>query len=150
MKSFKYSLIILVIFLKTGNVLSEKNLFNVNNIEISNQLSSNNEILANKAIKKAFQNLIERLILDKDIATLEGLKFNQIKELVAYYQILEKTNEEKDQVKSFNIFFDKDKLHDLFYQKGLGTIYRYVLYFFLASLDLLKLSNLPFQKYQRY
>ena len=119
MKSFKYSLIILVIFLKTGNVLSEKNLFNVNNIEINNQLSSNNEILANKAIKKAFQNLIERLILDKDIATLEGLKFNQIKELVAYYQILEKTNEEKDQVKSFNIFFDKDKLHDLFYQKGI-------------------------------
>ena len=120
MKSFKYSLIILVIFLKTGNVLSEKNLFNVNNIEINNQLSSNNEILANKAIKKAFQNLIERLILDKDIATLEGLKFNQIKELVAYYQILEKTNEEKDQVKSFNIFFDKDKLHDLFYQKGIS------------------------------
>jgi len=119
MKSFKYSLIILVIFLKTGNVLSEKNLFNVNNIEINNQLSSNNEILANKAIKKAFQNLIERLILDKDIATLERLKFNQIKELVAYYQILEKTNEEKDQVKSFNIFFDKDKLHDLFYQKGI-------------------------------
>ena len=67
-----------------------KNLFNVNNIEINNQLSSNNEILANKAIKKAFQNLIERLILDKDIATLERLKFNQIKELVAYYQILEK------------------------------------------------------------
>ena len=119
MKSFKYSLIILVIFFLKQEMFCLKNLFNVNNIEINNQLSSNNEILANKAIKKAFQNLIERLILDKDIATLEGLKFNQIKELVAYYQILEKTNEEKDQVKSFNIFFDKDKLHDLFYQKGI-------------------------------
>ena len=34
MKSFKY-LIILVIFLKTGNVLSKNTLFNVNNVEIS-------------------------------------------------------------------------------------------------------------------
>ena len=36
MKSFKFLLItILVIFFKTGNVLSENNLFSVNNIEIS-------------------------------------------------------------------------------------------------------------------
>ena len=148
MKSFKYSLIILVIFLKTGNVLSEKNLFNVNNIEINNQLSSNNEILANKAIKKAFQNLIERLILDKDIATLEGLKFNQIKELVAYYQILEKTNEEKDQVKSFNIFFDKDKLHDLFYQKGI--LYSDISKNELYLLPILKKDNQFFIYSQNY
>ena len=35
MKSFKFlTLFILVIFFKTGNVLSENNLFSVNNIEI--------------------------------------------------------------------------------------------------------------------
>ena len=34
MKSIKFTILILVIFLKTGNVLSEKNLFNVNNIQL--------------------------------------------------------------------------------------------------------------------
>ena len=35
MKLIKLTLIILVIFLKTGNVLSEQNIFNVNNIELA-------------------------------------------------------------------------------------------------------------------
>ena len=34
MKSFKLLIFILVIFIKTGNVLSANNLFNVNNVEI--------------------------------------------------------------------------------------------------------------------
>ena len=35
MKNLRYILFILVIFFKTGNVLSDNNLFNVNNIEVS-------------------------------------------------------------------------------------------------------------------
>ena len=52
MKSFKYLVFILVIFFKTGNVLSESTLFNVNNVEISSNLSANNQFFVNKAIKK--------------------------------------------------------------------------------------------------
>ena len=51
MKNLRYILFILVIFFKTGNVLSDNNLFNVNNIEVVKNSSSNNDILANKAIK---------------------------------------------------------------------------------------------------
>ena len=41
MKSFKLILlVILVIFIKTGNVLSSINLFDVNNIEVTNKSSS--------------------------------------------------------------------------------------------------------------
>ena len=58
MKSFKY-LIILVIFLKTGNVLSENTLFNVNNVEISGNLSSNNQSFS-KSFKKGFKELINK------------------------------------------------------------------------------------------
>ena len=58
MKSFKYLVFILVIFLKTGNVLSENKLFNVNNIEIINKSSNNIEILSNKAIKEGYIKLI--------------------------------------------------------------------------------------------
>ena len=42
MKSIKFTILILVIFLKTGNVLSEKNLFNVNNIEVIKESKVNN------------------------------------------------------------------------------------------------------------
>ena len=51
MKNFFLIFYILVIFIKTGNVLSAKNIFNVNNIEIENTNQSN-EKLANQAIKQ--------------------------------------------------------------------------------------------------
>ena len=54
MKSFKYLVFILVIFLKTGNVLSESTLFNVNNVEISGNLTANKQFFVNEAIKKGF------------------------------------------------------------------------------------------------
>ena len=80
MNSFKNLFIILVIFLKTGNVLSEINLFNVNNIEITNNLERKNEVLANQAIKKGFEQLITRLLLKNDINKVK--KLNEIKDLV--------------------------------------------------------------------
>ena len=88
MKSFNFIVIILVIFLKTGNVLSSTTLFNVNNIEVSNNFDTNNEVLANQAIKKGFQELINKVLLEKDLIKLKNLNFNKIKTLVAYYQML--------------------------------------------------------------
>ena len=51
MKLYKLIIIILVVFLNTKTVLSEKNIFNVNNIELEKTNISNKEA-ANKAIKK--------------------------------------------------------------------------------------------------
>ena len=119
MKFFKLYIVILVVFLKTGNVLSEKNLFSVNNIEIANKSNSNNEILANEAIKKGFIDLINRVLLENDAKIIKELKFSEIKKLVSYYQIIEK-NEKKGDFIIFNIFFDKDKLHNLFYSKSIA------------------------------
>ena len=117
MKSFKY-IIILVIFLKTGNLLSKNNLFNVNNIEITKKASSNNEIFANQAIKQGFNELIDRVLLKEDISKLENLDFTTIKNLVSYYQITK--NSEGAKIKKFNIFLIKNKLHSLFFTKGIS------------------------------
>ena len=65
MKSFKFLTFILVIFLKTGNVLSESTLFNVNNIEISGNLSKNNQFFSNEAIKKGFDELMNKVLIRK-------------------------------------------------------------------------------------
>ena len=67
MKSINLIIVILVIFFKTGNVLSSINLFDVNNIEVTNKSSSSNKILANQAIRKGFNELINRIILKEDV-----------------------------------------------------------------------------------
>ena len=120
MSYYKILIVILIIFLKTGNVLSLENIFNVNNIEIAKKSNNSNDDLANKAIKKGFGELLEKILLIEDIKNLSGLDFSKIKELVSYYQIVDEAqNNEKDKV-SFNIFFDKDKLHLLFSNKNIS------------------------------
>ena len=119
MSCYKIIIFILVIFLKTGNVLSLENIFNVNNIEITKKSNNSNDDLANKAIKKGFRELLEKILLKEDIKNLSGLKFSKIKELVSYYQIVDTQNNVKDKA-NFNIFFDKDKLHILFSNKNIS------------------------------
>ena len=132
MKSFKY-LIILVIFLKTGNVLSENTLFNVNNVEISGNLSSNNQSFSKKALEKGFKELINKVLLQKDLNKLKDLSTNQIKSLVSYYQISETIEDRSANtvIKKYNIFFDNEKIHDLFYEYEISysNISQYEIYF---------------------
>ena len=120
MKNLNLIIFILVIFLKTGNVLSENKLFNVNNIEIINKYSNNIEVLSNKAIKEGYIKLINRVLLDENVEQMLDLQFSEIKELVSYYQIKNDEKEETSEKKIFNISFDKDKLHSLFYQRGIA------------------------------
>ncbi len=120
MKNLNLIIFILVIFLKTGNVLSENKLFNVNNIEIINKSSNNIEILSNKAIKEGYIKLIKRILLDENVEQMLNLQFSEIKELVLHYQIKNDEKEETSEKKIFNISFDKDKIHNLFYQRGIA------------------------------
>ena len=120
MKFLKLLSLILVIFLKTGNVFSSQNIFNVNNIEIAkrNDLSSNK--LVNKGIKKGFEELIDKILLNEDKKKLAFLELSQIKDLVLYYQVAkESENNYKKEKLIFNIFFDKEKIHNLFFTKGI-------------------------------
>ena len=65
MKLFKQTTFILIIFLKTGNLLSDNNLFNVNNIEIEKKGNISSKQMADKAIKKGFDLLIQRLLIER-------------------------------------------------------------------------------------
>ncbi len=116
MKNLIFICCILIILFKTGNVLSDNNIFNVNNIEISKEISTNKEKLANQAFKKGFKELINRLLLEEDYKKISTTNLNQIKKLVSYYQI---KDNEKNNIIKFNIFFDKDKIHNFFYKRNL-------------------------------
>ncbi len=117
MKFLKKILLILVIFLDSGNIFSEENLFNVNNIEIVKKSNISNEELANKAIKLGFKELMDKILLKEDYIKISQMNFLEIKELVLFYQIINK--DENKEFVNFNIFFDREKIHNLFYKKNI-------------------------------
>ena len=113
MKLNKIIILILVIFIKTGNVLSQDSIFNVNNIEIIKKTNTSNKDTANLAIKKAYLKLIDKILLIEDKGKISKMDFTKIKELVSYYQVISNVeNDKKEDIVIFNIFFDKDKLHN--------------------------------------
>ena len=122
MKLFKQTILILVIFLKTGNLLSDNNLFNVNNIILEKTENVSNNQLANKAIKKAFNQLLNKVLLEKDISKISNLSFSNVKNLVMHYNISKNSEIERSEL-SFNVAFDKDKIHDLLYKNEISYSY---------------------------
>ena len=121
MKLYKQIFIILVIFLKTETLFSENKLFNVNNIEIEKKDKITNKVLADKAIREGFNQLKTKILLKKDIDKLQDLKFSSIKQLVEYYQITNISKEKKKrEILNFSVTFDKDKMHNLFFKKGIS------------------------------
>lgn len=121
MKNFYLNILILIIFFKTGNVLSVESSFNVNNIELIKKPNTSNQEMANQAIKMGFEKLKEKILLNDDTKKLSKLSFFEIKELVSYYQVQNLNGKFKNkEIFNYNISFDKDKLHDLFYKNDIA------------------------------
>ena len=120
MKLYKSITIILIVFLKTGNLLSENNLFNVNNIELEKKDNVSTNALTNKAIKSGFDQLIRKILLDDDIKKLSELNFSEIKQLVTFYQISNSIDSNsKEELVNFSVTFDKDKIHNLLFKRNI-------------------------------
>ena len=130
--------------------LRESTLFNVNNVEISSNLSANNQFFVNKAINKGFNEMMNKVLLEKDINKLKNLNSNKIKDLVSYYQIIDTTEDQKNNklIKKYNIFFDKEKVHKLFlnYEISYSDVNQYEIYF----LPIHKKNNQIFVYNQNY
>ena len=139
MKFYKLILIILVIFLKTGNVLSNSSIFDVNNVKKKKKGKISNDVMANQAIKKGFYELINKILLKEDIKKLQELKLSKIKELVTYYQVSTKKSKNNKEKINYNISFDKEKMHDLFYKIGIS--YSRIVNEELFILPILKQNN---------
>jgi hypothetical protein len=119
MKHFLFINCIIIILLKTGNVLSDNNIFNVNNIEISKEYSKNNVKLVDQAFKKAFDSLVNRLLLKNDYRRVSNIDLNQIKKLISYYQIINPENNQRNKNVRVNVFFDKERMHNFFYNRNI-------------------------------
>ena len=119
MKSLIFIFCILIILFKTGNVLSNNNIFSVNNIEIVREISKNQEDLVNQAFEKGFKKLIQRLLLEEDYKKISTINLKEIKKLISYYQIVNPDDQESKKNITVNLFFDKDRMHNFFYQRNI-------------------------------
>ena len=114
MKNLKFIFIILIVLFKTGNVLSNNNIFNVNNVEINKEIYKNKEKIINQAFVKAFDQLLNRVLLREDYKRLSNTNLKEIKELILYYQIINTEENNEIDATNMNVFFDKDKMHNFF------------------------------------
>jgi hypothetical protein len=121
MKFYKLIIIILIVFFKTETIFSENSLFSVNNIQLEKKDKISQNILADQAIKSGFKQLIEKILLEGESNKLSDLSFSSIKKLVSYYQVTEVPDESRTKkLVNFSVTFDKDKIHNLFYEKGIS------------------------------
>ena len=117
MKNFNKIIIYLsYFFLKTGNLLSNDNLFNVNNIILDKKVITSSNKLTKKAINEAFNTLIKKILLTENLSKLSDLNLTEIKDLVVYYNISEESDIDNNKV-NYSVKFDKSKIHDLFYKE---------------------------------
>ena len=119
MKLLTQILLIIVIFFTSGNLISADSLFTVNNILLENKKNISLNQLANQAIIKAYNQLTKRILLKVDIKKLNNINLKEIKGFVSFYNILENSDDGLDNI-NFSVTFDKDKLHDLFYSRGIS------------------------------
>ena len=72
--------------------------------------------MTNLAFKKAYKDLTNRLLLEKDYKKFSTLDLKTIKTLISYYQIKES---KKKNIFKVNVFFDKKKMHDFFFTRNI-------------------------------
>ena len=125
MKNLIFISFILIILFKTGNVLSDNNIFNVNNIEISQETSKNKEKLVNTAFQKAFNELnLGDICLLGRLRRDEGLRYMGI-------------------VKTKKII--EEKTDDWPFKTPSGTYWKYA--FTLSSVYEINISNIKYASF---
>ena len=120
MNKIIFSFFIIVFFIKTGNVFSNNNIFNVDNIVVRNTANQNKEKLLNMAFKKGFKKLTKKILINKDLITVNKTSLKEIRKLISTYQIIENEEfNEKKEVK-INLSFDREKINRFFYLKNIS------------------------------
>lgn len=119
MNKYIFLILILVFFLKTGNVLSSSKIFNVDNIVVRNTTNQEISQVINKAFKEGFKQLIHKILIKSDFEKVSSTKLDDISKLISSYQIIE---EEKINKKStlINLTFSREKINNFFYQKNIS------------------------------
>ena len=118
MKFYNLFIVIIIIFFKTGNVLSENTIFSVNNIIIDSKKYRNQQEFLNQSYREGFYQLIERISLRKDYKKLKQTNLKEIRNLISHFQI-QKVSKQNFVQRSVNIYFDKERINKFFFKNDL-------------------------------
>ena len=111
---------IIVFLFKTGNVFSSTNIFNVDNIIVKSKANQTKQVLLDNAFKKGFDNLIEKILTNKDLDLIKNTSLQEIKKLISTYQIIQDESLKKDGNIKVNLVFDREKTNKFFYFKNIS------------------------------
>jgi len=120
MNKIKLLLTIIILLLKTGNVLSVESIFNVNNIELDGKFYSNKQKSINKGFIDGFDKLIKRIALKRDYNKALSTNLKEVRNLVSYYQLIEPASRFLNKNTYLNLYFDKEKINKYFYKKNIS------------------------------
>lgn len=119
MNKYFFYLIIIVFLAKTGNVFSNQNIFDVDNIEISSKNNTNRSKLIEHGFKLGFEKLVEKILMNNDAKKISDINISQIKKLILKYQIIENKNIINKDIIKMNISFNREKINEFFYEKNI-------------------------------
>ncbi len=111
--------IILIFLIQTGNVFSNTNIFDVDNIELDNLKDQNREKLLDTSIRKGFIQLMQKILQKKYFEEVSNLSLKEIKKLISSYQILEGKEAENKEKIFVNLSFDRGKINEFFYKRNI-------------------------------
>ena len=120
MNKIIFFIFIIVFFFKTGNVFSSNKIFNVDNIVVKNTANQNKEKLLDKAFQEGFKKLTKKILINKDLLSVEKTSLKEIKKLVSTYQIIENDEFYEDEEVKVNLSFDREKINRFFYVRGIS------------------------------
>ena len=127
-----FSIIIIVLLIKSGNVFSKENIFNVDNIIVTEGKNKNKQQILNSAFNAGFEKLIKKILLKKDAKLILKTNSDEIKNLISSYKIKKIENSIKNEV-VVNISFNREKINKFFYKKNISY----------ADINLTKVVVLP-------
>ena len=106
-------------FFSTSKVNAEA--FLINQIEISEKLENNfnKDILINKGFKKAFKELMSKLIQSKDLDKTKSISLNEIKAMIETFSIEEEKFINKTYSLNLGVSFNKKKIFNFLNSKNI-------------------------------
>ena len=112
------------IFLLTisSKSLSEENIFVINDIKVKGAIDLNfsRDRYINKAFLISFNNLMQKIILEKDIKKIQSIKISEIKNLVTSFQIIDEKYSNEEYKANFRILYNDRKVKKLLAKKNIS------------------------------
>lgn len=120
MNKFFFIILIIVFFIKTGNLLSNSNIFDVDNIKIIKKNDENKQDLLDRAFKKGFYKLVDKILLKKDSLKIIDTNIVEIKKLISSYQITKRNKHKFEKDFIINLSFNREKINEFLYNKNIS------------------------------